>query len=225
MAAALAHAQRPAADRERDGQRRPGEVLEFCGVEPGMTVADMMAGTGYYTEILARYLGQEGTVYAQNNRYVLERFADEGLSKRLAKPGLERVIRLDTEVDAPELPAGALDAALMFLFYHDTFWMKADRAAMNKAIFDALKPGGVFCVSDHRAAPGAGASGVESIHRIEESIVSREVQAAGFVLEESSALLAHPADDRSGNVFDPEIRGRSDRFLLRFRKPKEAPSS
>jgi predicted methyltransferase len=219
VAAAVAATSRPSEDRDRDADRRPADVLTFFGIEAGATVAELMTGRGYYAEILARAVGPNGKVYAQNNAFVLEKFAEQAITDRLAKPGLENVVRLDREIDDPGLPAGELDAVLMILFYHDTYWMEADRAAMNKAIFDALKPGGLYGVIDHHAEAGSGARDVKSLHRLEAALAEREILAAGFVLEASSELLHHPEDDRTKNVFDESIRGKTDRFIFKFRKP------
>jgi predicted methyltransferase len=124
---AVAHPSRPASDTVRDAGRRPGEVLAFFGIEPGMRVADLMAGSGYYTELLARVVGSEGVVYAQLNRYVLDKLGDDALTARLTKPGLENVVRWNRELDALELPEAELDAVLLILFYHDTYWQKTNR--------------------------------------------------------------------------------------------------
>jgi predicted methyltransferase len=217
--AAVQSPARPEEDRARDGDRRPHEVLSFFGIGPGDKVAEMMAGRGYYVEILARAVGPQGVVYAHNNAFVVQRFAGEALDERLGRPGLDHVIRLDRELEDPGLPRGELDAVLMFLFYHDTFWMNADRARMNQAIFDALVPGGVFGVIDHHAEVGSGPRDVKSLHRIDAELVKAEILAAGFVLDGESDLLRHAADDRTTNVFDPEMRGKTDRFVYRFRKP------
>jgi len=219
LTAAVAHPERPDGDTVRDAGRRPAEVLDFFEVRPGLQVAELMAGSGYYVEILAYAVGPSGGVYAHNNAYVLSKFADGPLSARLERLALPRVHRVDAELEAPGLPAGQLDLALMVLFYHDSVWMETDRAVMNRAVFDALKPGGIFGVVDHHAQPGSGTRDVRSIHRIDRQVVVDEVVAAGFVLEAESDLLAHPEDMRTGNVFDDALRGRTDRFVLRFRKP------
>jgi predicted methyltransferase len=212
--------ERPAEDRARDADRHPFEVLRFFGIRPGMTVADLMAGRGYYTEILARAVGPEGRVIAQNNATVIARFAGEALSRRLARPALSGVLRLDRELEDLGLPRESLDAALMVLFYHDTVWMQTDRARMNREIFTALKPGGVFGVVDHCAEPGSGTRDAQTLHRIDPAVVKGEVLAAGFTLDAESDLLRHPEDDHRANVFEPSVRGRTDRFVYRFRRPR-----
>jgi len=216
---AVADKRRPVADRRRDAARKPAQVLHFFGIQPGMRVVEMMAGRGYYVEILSRAVGPKGKVWAHNSPYVLKKFAAKALRKRLGGKRLPNVIPHEAELDAPRLPR-RLDAVLMILFYHDTYWMKADRAKMNKAIFKALKPGGVFGVIDHHAKKGAGRKEVKRLHRIEASMVKREILKAGFVLESESQLLRNPKDARTINVFRPAIRGKTDRFVFLFRKPK-----
>jgi predicted methyltransferase len=226
LRAAVDHAERPADDRARDEDRKPYEVLRFFDIRPGMHVADLAAGFGYLSEIIARTVGPEGRVYVQNNSFVIERFAAKPLGERLARLNLPQIQRLDTEFDALGLPQGELDVVIMVMFYHDTFWMpKADgstidRAKMNRAIFDALKPGGVFGVIDHHAQAGSRDRDVNTIHRIDAELVKEEILAAGFELEAESDLLRHPEDDRTKNVFEPGLRGKTDQFVYRFRKPR-----
>jgi predicted methyltransferase len=217
---------RSEADRALDLGRKPAELLRFFGIAPGMRVADLMAGGGYTTELLARVVGSSGQVYGQNPRLILDRFAQAPWTERLQKPVMQNVVRVDAEMDAP-LPAAAtdLDAVLLVLAYHDTVWFKTDRARMNRAIYAALAPGGVYGIVDHSARPGDGVKQAEKLHRIEESVVVREIEAAGFVLEAKETFLAHPDDPRDWNASPSkagEKRGTSDRFVLRFRKPKDA---
>jgi len=219
IARALSAPGRPADDRERDADRRPAEVLRFLGIAPDMEVADLMAGRGYYSEILARAVGPQGKVYVQNNAFVVHRFAGEALQARLGRPGLEAAVRWDRELESLGFEPGSLDAALIVLFYHDTYWQGVDRAAMNRGIFAALKPGGVFGVIDHHAQPGSGARDVQTLHRVDAELVKQEVLAAGFELEAESELLRHPEDPRTASVFDAALRGKTDRFVYRFRKP------
>ena len=187
-----------------------------------MKVADVVAASGYYTEILASAVGPTGTVWAHNHRWVLERFGEEGISKRLAKPGLANAVRWDRELEELGLPVAELDAVLIVLFYHDTVWQGVDREAMNAEVWKALKPGGVYGVIDHHAEAGSGDRDVKTIHRIDAELVKREILAAGFVLDAESDVLRHAEEDRTKSVFDESIRGLTDRFVYRFRKPADS---
>jgi predicted methyltransferase len=187
-----------------------------------MRVADLAAGAGYTAELLARAVGAGGVVYGQNSKFVLG-FAEAGWSARLATPAMKHVVRVDRELDDP-LPAEAknLDLVTMVLFYHDTVWLKTDRERMNEAVFVALKPGGRFLILDHSAKAGDGLSAVQSLHRIEESVVKDELQKAGFVLEAQSDAWRDASDTRDWSASPRtagERRGHSDRFALLFKKP------
>ena len=172
------------ADRVIDQRRKPEKLLEFYGVMPGMRVLDMGAGGGYNTELLARVVGPAGIVYAQNNRYVLEKFVRGRFDERMKKAVMSRVVHLVREFDDPVPPeVRDLDLVTFNFVYHDTVWLGTDRAKMNRAVFNALKPGGVYIVADHSARPGSGVADVKSLHRIDEAVVRAEVQAAGFRLE------------------------------------------
>jgi predicted methyltransferase len=222
--AAVDAADRSADDRALDAGRKPKELLSFCRISAGAHVAELGAGGGYTAELLARVVGPTGKVYGQNNKLFLERFADKPWSERLKKPVNASIVRLDREFDEPLPPElnAKLDAVLLFLLYHDTVWLKTDRAKMNANILASLKPGGSFCVVDHSARAGAGTSAVEKLHRIEEKVVVDEVSKAGFVLVEESQILRHPSDARDWNASPRQAadkRGTSDRFVLRFQKP------
>lgn len=220
----MAASDRSPDDVALDNGRKPAELLSFFGLEPGMKVADLAAGGGYTTELLARAVGPEGKVYGQNNSFVLERFAQAPWSARLQKPVMHNVVRVDRESDSPLPPeVHDLDLVLMVLFYHDMIWQKVDRAAMNRAVFAALRPGGFFGIVDHSAAAGAGTSVTQELHRIEESVVVHEVQAAGFKLVASAEFLREPGDTRDWNASPraaADKRGHSDRFVLKFQKPQ-----
>jgi predicted methyltransferase len=229
---ALADPLRSDEDRARDADRRPDEVLAFFGIERGMRVADLQATTGYYTEILSTVLGPTGRVYAQNNAFVLERFAAEPLAQRLAKlraAGRTNVQRIDAELDEMELPDG-LDAVLFIRFYHDLFWLPTpdgdgvDRREFLRRVHDALVPGGVFGIVDHHAEAGSGERDAldprEGLHRIDVELVKREVLEAGFELAAESEVLANPRDTRDWNIFSEGRRDETDRFVLRFVRPR-----
>ncbi|GAB4515963.1 MAG: class I SAM-dependent methyltransferase [Haliangiales bacterium] len=218
--AAIAHSGRAAEDRARDADRKPAAVLEFYDIQPGMKVADLMADTGYYTELLARVVGADGVVYAQNNAWLIERFGDDKLKQKLAREDLGNIRYQVSELEALELPAGELDAVFLVLFYHDTYWLGTDRAKMNQAVFDALKPGGVYAIIDHHAEAGSKDRDVKTIHRMDAELLKAELSAAGFVFDGESEALKNPDDDRSQLVFDEALRGKTDRFVYRFRKPR-----
>ena len=221
-AALVAAPDRTDADRALDGGRHPAELLAFLDLRPGMRVADLGAGGGYTTELLARAVGPTGRVWGQNSKALLG-FAGEAWAARLARPVNAVVIRADREFDAPLPPdATGLDLVVMNALYHDTVWMKVDRAAMNRAVLAALRPGGAFVVIDSSARAGDGVEVVQTLHRIDEGLVRAEVEAAGFRLAGTADFLRNPADTRDWNSSPraaAERRGTSDRFVLRFVKP------
>lgn len=214
---------RAAEDRALDGGRHPEESFAFFGIAPGMRVAEIQAGGGYSTELLARIVGPTGTVYAQNNRFILEKYAERPLAARLAKTVNRNVVRVDRELDDPLPPdATELDVVLDILFYHDTVWMNADRAQMNANIFRALKHGGTYGIIDHSARAGAGLADVRTLHRIEESVVKKELEHAGFRFVREASFLRNADDTRDWSTSPStaaERRGTSDRFVLAFVKP------
>jgi predicted methyltransferase len=210
-------------DRALDAGREPARLLAFFGIRPGARVAELGAGGGYTTELLARVVGPEGRVYGQNSRFLLERFAEVPWAARLRKDVMRGVVRLDRPFDDPFPPeVRDLDAVLIVLFYHDTVWMEVDRARMNQAVLRALAPGGVYGIVDHGARPGTGVADVQTLHRIEEPLVRSEVEAAGFRLAQQGDFLRNPLDTRDWNA-SPRVagerRGTSDRFVLAFVKP------
>lgn len=221
--ALLAAADRTEADRAMDSQRHPDQMLAFFGVQPGMKVAELGAGGGYTAELLARAVGPTGKVYGQNNKFIIERFAEKPWSARLATPAMKNVVRVDREFDDPLPPdATGLDIVFMVLFYHDTVWMETDRPKMLANIKKALKPGGIFAVIDHSGRPGTGLSETKTLHRIEEQALRDEVTRAGFKLVAEADFLRNPADTRDWNDAPSaaaERRGTSDRFVLKFESP------
>jgi predicted methyltransferase len=209
------------ADRQLDASRHPGELLAFLGLRPGMRVAELAAGSGYTTELLARAVGPTGKVWGQNNAMFLK-FIDKPWTERLARSAMKNVVRSDRELDAPLPPdAKSLDAIVIVLFYHDSIWMGADRDKMNKAVFDALKHGGQYVVVDHSALEGHGKSDVKTLHRIDELSVIRDVERAGFTHAADADFLRNPADTRDWSDSPSaagEKRGTSDRFVAKFVK-------
>ena len=216
-------------DLALDAGRHPAETLAFFGILPGQRVAELGAGGGYTTELLARVVGPEGRVYGQNSPLILERFAEKPWSQRLGKPVMVGVVRLDRPFDDPFPPeVKDLDAVLIVLLYHDTVWMKVDRAKMNRAVFAALAPGGVYGIVDHSAVKGHGVADVETLHRIDEQTVRDEVEAAGFTLAAEGDFLRNPSDPRDWNASPrvaAEKRGTSDRFVLKYVKPVTHPDA
>lgn len=219
LAEILADPARPQEDRDLDASRAPAQVLEFFDIGRGDRVADLLAGGGYYTRILVPLVGDEGRVYAGNNPFFSDFFAEE-FDALLEEPAFRDVVRIDGPVDELALPAdGSLDAVIVSQAYHDLVLVDEDRGEMNRRVFAALKPGGVYGIIDHAAAPGSGTSAAEPLHRIDRQTVVDEVTAAGFELAAEADFLAYPDDDRTAPIFEPAIRGRTDRFVLRFEKP------
>ncbi len=216
--ALVASPDRSEADRANDARRKPAQLLEFYGVRPGMTALDLGAGTGYNTELLARAAGAAGRVYAQNTRSMVDNMLKGRFDERLQKPVMKNVVHVVREFDDP-LPADVrnLDLVTFNFNYHDVTYMKVDRARMNRAVFDALKPGGIYIVADHSGRPGTGVSEGKSLHRIEEAAVRREVEAAGFRLVAEGGFLRNPQDSRDAPVFKPKQP--NDEFVLKFVKP------
>ena len=209
-------------DRKLDDQRKAAAFLGFLGVGPGMQVAEVGSGSGYTSELLARAVGPTGKVYGQNTPEILAKFAEKPWSARLAKPVNQNIVRKDAPFDAPLPGVTGLDVVVNVLFYHDTVWLGVDRDKMNRAVFAALKPGGVYIVVDHSARPGDGVNDVKTTHRIEQSVVEAEVEKAGFKLGAKGDFLKNPADTRDWNDSPNaagDRRGSSDRFVLKFVKP------
>lgn len=218
--AALASAERPDTDVARDENRKPGEVLAFAAVAPGDVVVDLGASAGYYTRLFSQIVGETGVVAMQNPPVWVDQFnLQPGLDAiAAAHPNIEIV---NEDFDKVTRAPGTVDLAAMILIYHDTGWLPVDRAAMNRNIYAMVKPGGAFLVIDHRAEDGAGVRDVKSLHRIDEATVKAEITAAGFTLEKTSDILAHPDDPRTASVFDKDRRGETDRFVHLYRKPVE----
>jgi predicted methyltransferase len=219
----VAAADRTEADRKLDGGRRPVELLHFLRVSPGMKVAELFAGGGYTAELLARAVAPTGVVYGHNTQAVLARFAEKPWRERLARPVNRFIVRVDRELDDPLPPeARGLDLVVSNIIYHDAVWQGVDRAKMNGAVFDALRPGGRYVVCDSSAKPGTGTEAAQTLHRIDEALVRGEIEAAGFKLVEEGQFLRNPDDTRDWNSSPGaagERRGTSDRFCLAFAKP------
>ena len=225
-AEAVANPARSEADRTLDPQRKPAEVLTFFGISPGMKVLDVFAGGGYYAEIMSYLVGPDGSVTLYNNN-PWDNFVRKAVDERLAGnrlPNVQRVTRVPSELADME---PGYDAAIFVLGMHDIYYedLGNDWPAINVKTFldnihGLLKPGAVFGVIDHIGATGSDPAEVgKSLHRIDPAVIIRDIEAAGFELEDSSDLLRNPDDNLTELVFKPELRWRSDRTVLRFRKP------
>jgi predicted methyltransferase len=217
--AVVAAPDRSDADRQTDQRRNPRELLAFTGARPGMRVLDMGAGGGYSTELLARAVSPGGLVYAQDPPGTVEKMKPR-FDARMRGPAGNNIVRVARSFDdpAPAEVRANLDLITFFFAYHDTAFMNVDRAKMNSAMFQALKPGGVLVIADHAALPGAGISAVRSLHRIEETVVRRELEAAGFKLVGEGRFLRSPDDPRNAPVFRSAVP--VDEFVLKFEKPR-----
>jgi predicted methyltransferase len=223
---AVANAARPEADRARDAGRKPAEVLEFFGIKPGMTVLDMFSGGGYYTEILSYVVDDSGQVIAHSNEAYLQFVGDE-FENRYLGGRLANAQVLMAENNELELEAETLDAVLLVLSFHDLYyaapddgWPAIDIPALLAELHDGLRAGGIVGIIDHYAADGAPSDTGGTTHRIDPAIVVAAMTAAGFELDGQSDMLRNPEDDYDKVVFDPEVRGKTDRFVMRFRKPE-----
>jgi predicted methyltransferase len=216
--AIIAASDRVDSDRQTDQRRDPVKLLAFTGVKSGMTVLDMGAGGGYSTELMARAVAPSGVVYGQNPADIGER-AKTRFEARLKTPGGKNIVSLARPFDDP-LPADVrdLDLITFLFFYHDTTYMPVDRAEMNRKLYAALKPGGMLVIADHSAKPGDGTSVGKSLHRIEESALRREVEAAGFKLVAEGDFWRHPEDARDFSIQPPSGKA-VDEFVLKFQKP------
>jgi predicted methyltransferase len=216
--AIVASPDRTDADRQTDKRREPGKMLAFTGVKAGMKVLDMEAGAGYSTELLARAVGSTGTVYAQDSAAVIERFVKDKFDIRAQSPAMKNVVHVIRDFDDPIPPdVKALDLITFFFAYHDVTYMPVDRAEMNRKMFAALKPGGFLIIADHSARPGDGIAVARTLHRIEESVLRGEIEAAGFRLVDEGNFLRHPEDPRDAAVFRPQVP--VDEFVLKYQKP------
>lgn len=213
---AVADPRRPEADTTRDALRHPAEILAFSGVQPGWRVADVGPGGGYYSRLFAVAVGDTGRVYAVDRPGTTER----PRAMAAVAPTYANITHL-TQGYSGWNAGEPLDAIFISQIYHDFFLpqLAIDVPAANLAMFNALKPGGVVIIVDHAAPDGSDISVTESLHRIDRAQVVRDFEAAGFVLDGESQVLRNPADNRTVRVFEGDIRGRTDQFALRFRRP------
>jgi predicted methyltransferase len=211
LKAVLASPHRLPSELALDGARKPQEVLNFYGVKPGYRVADLMAGGGYYTVILSLSVGDKGLVYSASPTVRKE------TKERLQGPVFGNIKLVEGPMDGVALPPdGSLDFVLIHLNYHDL--SLETRTAMNRRVLAALKPGGGYGIVDHAAKDGSGNDVAKTLHRIDKALVVKEATEAGFALSREGDMLRNPSDERTESVF--KDRGKSDRFVLRFEKPK-----
>lgn len=221
IAAALADPARPAADKERDATRHPGELLAFAGIKPGDKVADFIMGGGYFTRILAKTVGDKGHVYAYQPAEFIKFKASYADEQKAAVAGYANVTPLSDSLGTVKF-AEPLDAIVTVQNWHDLHLKMSPpgfAASMAKRLYDNLKPGGVLLVVDHVAAADPGFTAPDKLHRIDPAAARAEIEGAGFKFDGSLPLLAGPADPHTASVFDPSIRGKTDQFVYRFRKP------
>jgi predicted methyltransferase len=212
-------------DRERDSLRKPAEVMQFFGIEPGTRVLDLFSGGGYYTELLSYVVGDKGSVVAHTNAAYASFVGDE-TKNRYADDRLPNVEVLQAENNELKLTDGEFDAVLMILAYHDIYyvdpengWPQIDGAALLAELYKGMKPGAVLGIVDHVAQAGAPRETGNTLHRVDPALVRAEVEKAGFLFEEQADMLRNPDDDHLKNMADPSIRGKTDRFVMRFRRP------
>jgi predicted methyltransferase len=212
------------ADREVDARRHPAEVIAFSGVKPGDKVVDLIPGSGYFTKVFSKTVGPKGHVYMiWPNEYAKEAQPDPVKNAELAKTGYPNtsvILQPGAAFATPE-PVDLVFTAQNYHDYPDKFMGKIDPMVLNHAVYKALKPGGVFLIVDHTAEAGSGMRDTDTLHRIDPAIVKKQVTDAGFVFEGESKVLRNPGDDLKKLVFDKAIRGHTDQFIYKFRKPKK----
>ena len=224
-ASVAATAARSEANVKLDPLRKPAELLNWLGLQKGSRVADMFGGNLYWAEIFAPAIGPKGRVTIWQPQQFYNQKTYDRLTAFAAKQ--PNVFMRVSPFEAPNLPANTYDFMLINLDYHDVYWESAERKiprmdpdAWLKTIYASLKPGATLGVVDHIALPGDTRATVEKLHRIDPAVVKADFKRAGFVLVKESDLLRNPADDHSLNVFDEKIRGKTDRFVFKFRKPR-----
>jgi predicted methyltransferase len=218
----IASPERTAKDRERDAREKPAEVLAFAGVKPGMTVVDMFAGGGYYSELLAGVVGPTGKVLSVNN-VPYAQYAKDAVKERFTEGRLKNVERRLVEASYINLPAKSVDLIVIVMSFHDAFWVdeKEGWPEINPDGFidsmkRMLKPGGKLLIVDHNAPAGTGKE-MTKVHRLNEEFAKRSLTSHGFVLEKSYDGLRNKDDQLDKLVFDPAVRGKTDRYVHLYR--------
>ena len=220
VSASVADTHRPDADTKRDASRKPAEVLAFCGVKPGDKVFELLPGGGYFTRLYAKAVGPRGHVYAVAPAVNPETGAPVAPNPLVSDPAYGNITAVPLSL-AGMTPPEPVDIVFTAQNYHDLHLarFKLDVVAFDKQLYASLKPGGLLIIEDHAAEPGSGLRDPDKLHRIDEAVVKQEVEAAGFVLVGETDVLRNPADPHTALVFDPSIRGHTDQFVLKFRKP------
>jgi predicted methyltransferase len=224
VSAAIADKARPAEDVARDANRKPADMVMFAGIKPGSIVVELIPGKGYFTRIFAKAVGPKGHVYSFVPTEFDAVFKKNNIPIRSGSdPDYPNVTYIHASIAALPIPqlADVVWTSQNYHDLHDKFTGPIDIAAFNKAVLAALKPGGTFIVLDHAAADGSGLRDTDTLHRIDAAAVKSEVTAAGFKYVGKSDVLRNPADPRDKLVFDPSIRGKTDQFIFKFRKPKK----
>ena len=224
--AALKHAGRPAADSARDALDHPAEILRLTGIKPGMKVADVLAGDGYYSELLSYIVGPEGHVYLINN-LAFDNWSQPSLKNRLAGDRFANVTHETLDLNDMKLPAAGLDAILLVKVYHDMYWVdtnpkspwpKIDVSGVLDQLSRALKPGGILLLIDHSAKAGHGKADAGELHRIEEAFAVKDFESHGFKVAAKSDLLRRRDDARELISYKGPAVGKTDRFVVVFHK-------
>jgi predicted methyltransferase len=223
---AIADPARPATDTSRDAGRKPAEVVAWAGIKPGMKVVDLLPGGGYFTRIFARTVGDNGIVYAYFGTQYDARLKTQGKDPDNQFADLKATYRNLHVIHGP-LPEFVTPEPVDLVWTSDNYHDMHNKAynmdvnAVNKHIYDSLRPGGFYIVIDHRAAKGAGAGVTESLHRMDEDIAKEEIKAAGFKLVAEGKVLTNPSDDDTKRVFEAGEHDHTDQFMLKFQKPKK----
>jgi predicted methyltransferase len=220
VAKAVADSSRPKADTGRDALRLPAETIAFAGVKPGMTVAELFPGGGYFTRPLSDVVGPSGHIYGVENA----KWDDGSDAKVAAAVPSHNVSMQSVKFGELSLPQ-KVDLVWITQNYHDLHIAKygpVDMAAFNRRVYDSLKPGGIYFILDHQANPGTSEAQIAALHRIEKSQVIREVEAAGFKLVAEGDALHRTADDHTKSIFDKSVQGHTDQYMLKFVKPPSA---
>jgi predicted methyltransferase len=225
LAAAVADGNRPDADKLRDANRKPEQTLEFLGVKPGAQIAEILPGGGYFTRIFSKAVGPSGHVYALVPERPANAPADmpdlAGKVKAIAADANYSNVTVVIQPLSKLVTPTPVDLVFTAQNYHDLHNFPIDVVAFNRTILASLKPGGLYVVLDHSAPAGSGLQDTKTLHRIDAEVVKQEVTAAGFEFVGASDVLANAGDTRTAVVFDPSIRGNTDQFILKFRKPKK----